>query len=115
MIEMETRLHNAQIEAEHQSTMTAAQIVTCYLQRLCVLYEFDPTNFTLPYSKTLIASRLHIELETFSRAIKRIKQEGVVVSGTNVSFVNQTKINDFTCHQCSLSADCTAYISLNKG
>ena len=115
MVEMAKRLHNAQIEAEHQSTMSAAQIVSCYLQRLCVLYEFNPKKFTLPYSKTLIASRLHIELETFSRAIKRIEQEGITISGKEVSFVNQTKIQDFSCHQCSLSADCTAYISLTKG
>lgn len=111
MIEMAKRLHIAQIEAEHLSTMSAAQMVACYLQRLCVLYEFNPKKFTLPYSKTLIASRLHMELETFSRATKRIKQEGIIISGKDVSFVDQTKINDFSCHKCSLSADCTTYMS----
>lgn len=108
------RLHSAQIEAEHQSTMSATQIVACYLQRLCVLYDFDPHEFELPYSKTLIASRLRIELETFSRALKNLKNEGIVVKGTRVSFTNMAKTSQFVCKHCSLSEDCPAHISLHK-
>jgi CRP-like cAMP-binding protein len=48
------RLQGSQIEAEHQSTMSAAQIVACYLQRLCLVNGLNPNKFELPYSKTLV-------------------------------------------------------------
>ncbi|NCT41283.1 MAG: Crp/Fnr family transcriptional regulator [Alphaproteobacteria bacterium] len=114
MATLSDRLHSAQIEAEHQSTMSATQIVACYLQRLCILYGFDPDGFELPYSKTLIASRLRIELETFSRALKNLRDEGIEVDGTHVSFTDTQKTSDFVCDQCSLSEECPAHIELHK-
>jgi CRP-like cAMP-binding protein len=113
MASLSDRLHSAQIEAEHQSTMSATQIVACYLQRLCMLYGFDPAGFELPYSKTLIASRLRIELETFSRALKNLREEGIEVNGTHVIFKDTQKTGHFVCDQCSLSEDCPAHLSLH--
>ncbi|MFT6084669.1 MAG: CRP-like cAMP-binding protein [Alphaproteobacteria bacterium] len=107
------RLHNAQIEAEHQSTMSATQIVACFLQRLCLAYNFNPEGFELPYSKTLIASRLHMELATFSRTLKKLKDEGICVTGTHVSFIDKQKISHFVCDACSLSEECPARIYKN--
>jgi CRP-like cAMP-binding protein len=103
------RLQSSQIEAEHQSTMSAAQIVACYLQRLCTDNGFNPDKFELPYSKTLISSRLHIELETFSRTLKSLRGEGIEVNGTSVSFADIKKIRYFVCHHCSLSENCSAH------
>ncbi|MCB9964774.1 MAG: Crp/Fnr family transcriptional regulator [Rhodospirillales bacterium] len=114
MASLSDRLHSAQIEAEHQSTMSATQIVACYLQRLCLLHEFDPGGFELPYSKTLIASRLRIELETFSRALKNLRDEGIKVDGSHVSFTDTNKTGHFVCDHCSLSEECTAHLSLHK-
>lgn len=114
MATLSDRLHSAQIEAEHQSTMSATQIVACYLQRLCMLYCFDPAGFELPYSKTLIASRLRIELETFSRALKNLREKGIEVEGTHVAFTDTQKTGHFVCDQCSLSEDCPAHLSLHK-
>lgn len=105
------RLQSSQIEAEHQSTMSATQIVACYLQRLSVLHNFNPHGFDLPYSKTLIASRLHIELETFSRALKNLRDKGVEVNGTHVSFIDVKKTRHFVCDACSLSEECSAHVS----
>lgn len=102
------RLNNAQIEAEHKSTMTAPQITACYLRRLCVLYCFDPAGFELPYHKNLIASRLHIEPETFSRTIKTLKHAGLTVDGTHVRFTDIAKNAKFVCDNCSVSEGCTA-------
>lgn len=76
---MAERAHIAEVEAEHQATMSAAQLVACFMQRLCVLYNFDPKGFDLPYSKTLIASRLGMELETFSRTLAKLKEHGIAV------------------------------------
>lgn len=114
MAGLSDRLHSAQIEAEHQSTMSATQIVACFLQRLCMLYDFDPKGFELPYSKTLIASRLRMELSTFSRTLKRLKEEGICVEGTHVTFTDKQKTSQFVCEECSLSEDCPAHISLHK-
>ena len=114
MASLSKRLHSAQMEAEHQSTMSATQIVACYLQRLCVLYSFDSHGFELPYSKTLIASRLRIELETFSRTLKALKCVGIEVNGMHVAFIDVEKAGCFVCNKCSLSEDCPAHLLLHK-
>lgn len=114
MSNLSDRLQNAQVEAEHRATMSAAQIVACYLQKLCVLYNFDPRGFDLPYSKTLIASRLRMELETFSRTLQKLKDQGIIVEGTHVSFVNSQKASHFACGDCSLSEDCPTHQHLHE-
>lgn len=103
------RLHGAQLEAEHRATMSAPQMVACFLERLCVLYEFDPRGFELPISKTLIASRLRMELETFSRALKKLKEHGIVVTGTHVAFTDAYEASNFACGNCSISEDCPTH------
>lgn len=108
------RLHSAQIEAEHQSTMSATQIVACYLLRLNMLYGNDPRGLKLPYTKTLISSRLHIELETFSRTLKNLRNEGIEVDGTQVTFTDPQKLSHFVCGHCSLSEECPANRHQNK-
>jgi CRP-like cAMP-binding protein len=114
LADISARLHNSQIEAEHLSTMSAAQIVACYMQKLCVLYNFDPHGFELPYSKTLIASRLHMELETFSRTLKKLKEHGIIVTGTYVSFANAYKASNYVCENCSIATDCHTHQQLHE-
>lgn len=103
------RLRSAEMEAEHLTTMSAAQIVACYLQKICVLYNFDPHGFELPYTKTLIASRLRMELETFSRTLQKLKDQGVTVTGSHVSFTNARKAGHFSCDECSISEECPTH------
>ncbi len=76
--------HLAAIDAEHLVTFSAAQRVACFLLRLCALYDSDPKHFILPYSKTTIASKLGMELETFSRSLQKLKTAGIEVKGTEV-------------------------------
>ena len=104
----------AEVEAEHQATMSAAQLVACFLQRLCVLYDYDPKGFDLPYSKTLIASRLGMELETFSRTVAKLKDHGIAVKGTHVSITDLKRIEEYVCGFCSVSEDCTAHQAMEK-
>jgi CRP-like cAMP-binding protein len=75
-----------QIEVEQRATMTAAQILAVFLQKTCDSYGLDPRGFTLPYKKSLIASRLGMKLETLSRALPRLKEYGITVKGSHVSF-----------------------------
>lgn len=70
--------------------MSVTQIVACYLQRL------------------------RIELETFLRTLKNLKNEGIEVNDTHVSFTNIRKTGHFVCDKCSLSEDCPAHLSLHK-
>lgn len=108
------RAHMAEVEAEHQATMSAAQMVACFIQRLCVLYNFDPKGFTLPYSKTLIASRLGMELETFSRTLARLKEHGILVEGSHVAITDLERINAYVCAMCSISGECATHQAMEK-
>ncbi len=99
----------SKIEAEHQATMSAPQLVACFLQRICAINDFDPKGFDLPYSKTLIASRLGMELETFSRALAKLKEHGVSVDGSRVIFHDFMKVKKFVCGNCSISHDCPTH------
>lgn len=109
------RLDDAQVEMEHHSTMSAAQILACYLQKLCVLYDYDPRGFVLPYTKQLIASRLRIERETLSRALPALKDYGITVTGSRVSFTDMHKTKNLVCEKCSVSKQCKAYRGLHPG
>jgi CRP/FNR family transcriptional regulator, dissimilatory nitrate respiration regulator len=104
----------AEIEAEHQASMSAPQLVACFLQRLCVLHDFDPKGFDLPYSKSLIASRLGMELETFSRTLAKLRENGITVSGTHVSINDQQLLEEYVCQMCSVAEECTTHQSMNK-
>jgi CRP-like cAMP-binding protein len=100
------RLHQAQTEREQRITMTAPQLIACYLHRLCFLYGFDPKNFDLPYKKTLIASRLGMALETFSRSLEKLSDHGITLSGNHVSIHDFEKSTKFVCSECSISDVC---------
>ena len=106
------RTHLASVEAEHKSTMSAAQQVTCFLEHLCILHNFDPAGFELPFSKTLIASRLGMELETFSRALTKIREHGITIKGTHVSFDDLTEVENFVCGNCSIAGNCAEHETL---
>lgn len=108
------RLHSAQLEAEQLYSMSAAQIVACYLQKLCVLYDFDPRGFELPYTKTLIASRLRIEKETFSRTLQTLRDQGITVTGAHVSIRDMRKAENFACNECSIAEECGTHSALHE-
>lgn len=109
-----SRSHAAELEAEHLATMSAPQLVACFMQRLCVLHDFDPKGFKLPYSKTIIASRLGMEIETFSRALAKLKAHGIVVEGNNVSITSLDAVSDYVCDACSISGACATHQTLEK-
>lgn len=106
--------HMVEIESEHKSTMTAAQQVGCFLQRLCVMHGFDPMGFELPYSKVLIASRLGMEPETFSRALAKLRGNGIEVCDNWVAIKCVDTVADYICDKCSMSVDCPTHQSLSE-
>lgn len=106
--------HRAAIDAEQLITLSAAQRVACFMMRLCDLYQFDHTQFELPYSKSTIASKLGMEIETFSRTLKKLQDVGVTVSGTNVSIIDMHRLECFVCSHCSVSDDCATLDSVRS-
>ena len=108
------QLSDARVDMEHLSTMSAAQNAACYLQKLCVQYDFDPSGFELPYTKSLIASRLQMGRETFSRSLPELKDHGISVTGAHVSFKDMHRTRSFVCDKCSVSNQCGAYREMHQ-
>jgi len=77
--------HRQTMEMENQTCMTPVQLLAGFLQQTCRAQGLNPHGFTLPFSKTLIASRLSMSPETFSRALPKLKEMGINVTGTHVS------------------------------
>mgnify|MGYP002144465014 FL=1 len=111
---MSQNAHMAAIDAEHLVTFSAAQRIACFLLRLCILYDFDPAGFELPYSKTTIASRLGMELETFSRSLQTLKKNGVDIQGSHASIQNLRQLECFVCGHCSIEGECSTRRALDK-
>lgn len=111
---MAQRVQEARIEAEHQATMNAVQIIACFLQHLCVLHRFDPNGFELPYSKSLIASLLGMELESLSRALPKLRALGITVNGKQVSFTNIETAQQYSCGSCSVTGECHVNKEMQK-
>lgn len=103
---------DVELEAEQRTTMTASQRLACFLLRICTLHHLDPRRFELPYSKTLIASRLGMKPETFSRTLATLEEHGIRVANTTVTFENVDLIQQFICEHCSVIGECPSHITL---
>jgi CRP/FNR family transcriptional regulator, dissimilatory nitrate respiration regulator len=100
--------HMGEVEAD-KITMTASQQIACFLQHLCITYALDPVGFDLPCSKALIASRLGMKPETFSRALATLRQNGIDVEDSRVSFRHVASLHDYVCGHCSIIDSCQTY------
>ena len=101
--------HLVEIEAEHKSSMSVTQQLACFLQRICIVHDLDPRGFELPYSKTLIASRLGMQLETLSRTLPKLKECGIEVKGSKVSISDAEAIEKYVCSHCSIEGGCETH------
>lgn len=96
----------ALMDREQMVTLKTPQRIGCFLMQLCSMYQFDPKKFTLPYSKSTIASKLGMEPESFSRALSKLKEVGVTVEGMHVCIHDLNVLNQYVCATCSISEDC---------
>ncbi len=89
-------------DLEHRSLQNAPQRIGCFLLRLCKPEQETEATLHLPYDKTLIAARLGMKPETFSRALARLKEEtGIAVNGAAVHISNIARLTEYTCSACS--------------
>lgn len=105
--------HIAAVDAEQLVNFSAPQRVACFMLRLCALYGYSPSAFTLPFSKSTIASKLGMEVETFSRALGKLKEFGVAVQGAEVRIARPQVLECFACGSCSTGEDCATLAKLH--
>lgn len=94
-------------DIEHLNIQNAPQRIGCFLLRLCADEKNEPVEIHLPYDKTLIAARLGMKAETFSRALAKLKKDvNLSIKGSTVQIHNLQQLIEYTCHHCSHSFVC---------
>jgi CRP-like cAMP-binding protein len=92
---------------EHLAVQNASQRIGCFLLRLCPKQKEHDIVIQLPYDKILLASRLGMQPETFSRALNTLrKKTGLRIKGARVEIDNIKKIISFVCCSCSSAYPC---------
>ena len=105
-MELHTR-HLQDVEIEHRTVQNAPQRIACFLLTQCTLIDQSPVTINLPYNKKLIAAKLGIRQETFSRALQTIKKKtGTKVSGSKLMIKDIEALKQFVCQNCSLNYPC---------
>jgi CRP-like cAMP-binding protein len=95
------------IELEHMNLQSAPQRIGCFLLRLCPASSEEEITLNLPYDKTLIASRLGMKPETFSRALSRLRKEtGIKINGSTIEIDKIEQLSNYSCNACSSSYPC---------
>lgn len=101
------RQKRRRLEIEHLNVQNAPQRIGCYLLRLCGEQQQGTASVTLLYDKTLLAGRLGIRAETFSRALNALKKDtGITVSGATVTVPDLNRLRAYVCGHCSQSGGC---------
>jgi len=94
-------------EIEHRTLQTAPQRVGCFLLRLADQGREGPVVIHLPYDKTLLASRLGMQPETFSRALSRLREAtGIRIKGATIEMESLEQLTSFSCSACSSEFPC---------
>lgn len=94
-------------EIEHRDVQTASQRIGCFLLDLCSQNKTNSTSIELPYDKILIAAKLGMQPETFSRALAKLKSvTSIQVNGSLVEIPDISELSEFCCSACSSSFPC---------
>ncbi|MCB1537616.1 MAG: Crp/Fnr family transcriptional regulator [Rhodospirillales bacterium] len=99
--------HEQEMEIEHRTLQSAPQRIGCFLLRLMNQHDSGPVTVHLPYDKTLLAARLGMQPETFSRALARLKKEtGLEIRGSTVQARSFVQLSEYACAACSSGFPC---------
>ena len=95
------------MEIEHRTVQNAPQRIGCFLLKLCHSTTQGAVTLHLPYDKTVLALRLGMQPETFSRALTRLREEtGIKIKGSTVDISDIQALVKYTCSACSSSFPC---------
>ena len=92
------RLHSLISDVESYSMQSGTERVVGYLLRQDELQaqSNDPYVLTLPTSKAVVASRLNVTPEHFSRILHDLSERGlIVVEGREIRIVDSAKLRDY--------------------
>ncbi len=81
---LSTRLKGFVYRTEQLTTRTSEQRVAAFLLKFCLPRDGKPHTLRLPYNKLLVAGRLGMKPETFSRALARLREYGISVEGSEI-------------------------------
>lgn len=94
-------------EIENRTLKNASQRIGCFLLRLVDQKQVNEAIIKLPYDKTLLASRLGMQPETFSRALNKLKNQiNMDVKGGEIRISNIQDLTDYVCSVCSSEFPC---------
>lgn len=89
------------LQAEQLRSMSASQRVGCFLLRMSDGQADVKISQQLPYEKSLMADRLGMSPETFSRALNALSKIGVETKRAHVTIHNIEQLRSFVCRDCS--------------
>lgn len=99
--------HQQNADLEHSALQNAPQRIGCYLLRLADQTQEKDVTLEIPYDKALVAARLGMQPETFSRALAKLKNDtGIEVKGATVSMPSLKVLSDYSCVMCSSDFPC---------
>lgn len=82
-------------QIEQITAKTAPQRIGIFLLRLCPPGTKKNATVHLPYDKSLIARRLNIQPETFSRALAKLAPFGVSLDKRDIAIADIARLADF--------------------
>lgn len=88
------RMHYLVGQIEQLQVRSGTQRVADFLLKLCPVRE-GSAEIALPYDKSLIASRLGMKPESFSRALARLRDLGVHTERSHVSISDAAALADY--------------------
>ncbi|MFH1159073.1 MAG: Crp/Fnr family transcriptional regulator [Pseudomonadota bacterium] len=98
---------NAEMEIEHRLLQNTSRHLGCFLLRLCGPDAKGKVAVRLPYDKNLLAARLGMKPETFSRTLARLRAEaGVQIKGSEGVIEDIDKLTGYSCSACSGDFPC---------
>lgn len=101
------RRHQSQ-DIEKLSLQNTSQRIACFLLRMCRANQAKDVSLTLPYDKSLIAARLSMKSETFSRALNKLQKEtSISIKGSVVAIPDIGALATYACSQCSQEFPCS--------
>ena len=99
------------LEVEHLTVMTSAQRIGCFLLKNCGHQDKGSATIQLPIDKYLVAGRLGMTPETFSRALNQLSVLGVETSKSEVKINNIEQLRNHVCHCCSALAQDSDFLN----
>lgn len=95
------------LEIEHRTVQSAPQRIGCFLLKLCRENQKGSITLHLPYDKSVMAARLGMQPETFSRALTRLREEvDLTIQGATIQIPDITRLSEFSCAACSSKFPC---------